>query len=133
MGWLDYIGQQMAQAQAKVQTAQLASQDKQADMALRKQMNDDNNQTKVLVEQMKLGQDDKHLQQEAIGMTIETQENAQDRQAEDARTAAQMQHTAEQADIDRKVQTKESMLDRTLKKMGLRKKEKANGGSGPGS
>lgn len=124
---------QIANAQAKVQAAQIQEQGRAEDRALKKQMNDDNNQTKVLIEQMKMGQDDKRLQQEAIGMQLDAQQSAEDRVAEDQRTVAQLQHTAQQAAeerkfqqseaaIDRKIQQKESMLDRTLQRLGLRQK-----------
>lgn len=96
--------QQIA-AQGRTQVAQMVSQDKQAQIQADMQMNREDNQTAVLIEQMKEGQADKALEQAAVGMQLDASteqqklqvdvaQGAQDRAAEDRRTTVQLAHDA---------------------------------------
>lgn len=90
--------------QLQAQIAQMETQSTErlamAEMQLKKQMNDDNNQTKVLIEQLKQGIEDQKLAMEALNLRMEQMNIQEGRQHESSEAAQEREHSAQTHQLD---------------------------------
>jgi hypothetical protein len=95
--------------QLDAQQMQLDAQVKSAEIASKEKMNQEDNQTTVLVELIKEGLESQKLEQAAIGMTLENEQANAERATNVAEADVDRMQAAEQADLDRE----QADIDRT--------------------
>lgn len=103
-----------AAAESQLAMAKLASEERIAaeDRASKERMNTDNNQTKVLIEQIKAGQVDKELAAEALNTRIELFGEEEQRNHESKENALSREASAEEGALSREAQAEQAEAQR---------------------